>query len=151
MTARTMSDPTTPPLTAERLRDLFAGGPFTDAVIDALVPYYADDVVFTDPIQTVRGRDEFVAMNRRLLSRAKHLQFDVRDMAQEGDQVFLTWTMTMQPKPVGPELRIEGVTHCVLRDGKVVIHRDYWDLLGSVMDTIPLAGTVYKAAVRLLG
>jgi len=123
-------------LTAERLSDLFASGPFDDATLERLVPRYTDDVVFIDPIQTVRGRE---------------LRFDVRDMAHEGDQIFLTWVMTMTPKPFGPTLRIEGVTHCTLRDGKVAVHRDYWDLLGSVMETVPLAGTVYKAAVALLG
>jgi limonene-1,2-epoxide hydrolase len=138
-------------LTAERLRDLFASGPFDDATLERLVPRYTDDVVFIDPIQTVRGRDAFVAMNRRLMARARELRFDVRDMAHEGDQIFLTWVMTMTPKPFGPTLRIEGVTHCTLRDGKVAVHRDYWDLLGSVMETVPLAGTVYKAAVALLG
>jgi limonene-1,2-epoxide hydrolase len=144
-----MTDP--PPLTAARLRELFASGPFDEAAIEALVPYYTDDVVFTDPIQTVYGRDAFVAMNRRLLSRAREIRFTVNDMAQEGDQVFLTWTMVMRAKLPSPALRVAGVTHCTLRDGRVSRHRDYWDLLGSVMESVPFAGAVYKSAVALLG
>jgi ketosteroid isomerase-like protein len=145
-----MSDPSLPPLTAERLASLFASGPFTTAVFDSLVPYYAEDVAFTDPIQSLRGRDAFVAMNHKLIARVKELRFEMRGLAQEGDQIFLAWLMVVRPK-VGPEVRIEGVTQCTLRDGKVAVHRDYWDLVGSLMEMIPLAGTVYKAAVRLLG
>jgi hypothetical protein len=55
------------------------------------------------------------------------------------------------PRPFGPEIHIDGVTHCTLRDGKVVVHRDHWDLVGSLMGTIPVVGSIYKAMVRLLG
>lgn len=139
------------PLTAERLRELFASGPFDDATVERLLPYYADDVVFTDPIQTVRGKAAFAEMNRRLIRRAKEIRFEAHDVAQQGDVVFITWTMVMTMKLPAPPMRIEGVTHCTLRDGKVAAHRDYWDLLGSTMDMIPLAGPVYRAAVALMG
>ncbi len=146
-----MSQTPTPALDVHRLRELFASGPLTEEALGALAPYYADDVVFTDPIQTVRGRDAFLDMNRRLLRRAKELRFDVQAEAQSGDEIFLTWIMYMTPRGLGPELRIAGVTHCTLRDGQVAVQRDYWDLLGSFMEMIPLAGAVYKAAVRLIG
>ena len=146
-----MPDDTHPPLTAARFRELFASGPFDEATVLRLVPYYTDDVVFTDPIQTVRGLDAFIAMNRRLLSRAKEIRFEVRDMAESGDQIFVTWVMTMRAKLPAPVIRVEGVTHVTLRDGKVAVHKDYWDLLGSVMDTIPIVGTIYRAIVGLFG
>lgn len=146
-----MTDDPRAALTAAKLRDLFASGPFTDETLAGLVPWYCDDVVFRDPIQTVRGRDAFVAMNQRLMSRARWLRFDVHQMADAGDQLFLTWTMEMQPKLPAPLLRVEGVTHCTLRDGRIAEHTDYWDLLGSVMGSVPVVGGVYRAAVRLIG
>lgn len=146
-----MLDPVSlPPLTADRLSEIFASGPFTREVFDSLVPYYADDMVFTDPIQTVRGRDAFVELNHRLIGRVKYLRFEMSGMAQEGDQIFLAWVMIIGPR-LGPEMRIDGVTHCTLRNGKIAVHRDHWDLVGSLVATIPVAGAVYKAAVRLLG
>lgn len=140
-----------PPLDAERFRELFADGPFDASVNDRLGPYYAEDVVFTDPIQTVRGRDQFFAMNLRLIGRARSIRFDVRHLAQRGDEIMAVWTMTMSPKPFGPTVTIDGVTHVTLRDGLVWRHTDYWDLLGSVMSAIPLVGAVYRAIVRQLG
>jgi hypothetical protein len=53
----------------------------------------------------------------------------------------ITWTMLMRARLPSPPLR----------DGRVALHRDYWDLLGSMMDVVPLAGPVYRAAVALLG
>ena len=138
-------------LTIDRFCELFASGPFDETTISRLDPYYAADVVFTDPLQTVRGRSAFMAMNRRLISRARSIRFDVVDRAQDGDQLFVTWVMVMRPKLPAPTLRIEGVTHCILRDGLVAVHRDYWDLLGSVMDTIPIVGGLYRRAVARLG
>jgi ketosteroid isomerase-like protein len=139
------------PLDADALRELFAGAPFDESVNEALAPYYAEDVVFTDPIQTVRGRTAFLAMNRRLVRRARSIRFDARSIAQRGDDIFITWTMTMTPRPIGPTLVIDGVTHVTLRDGLVWRHTDYWDLLGSMMDAVPFAGSVYRAVVRLAG
>jgi len=139
------------PLDADTLRDLFASGPFDESTNAALAPYYAEDVVFTDPIQTVRGRGPFLAMNSRLIRRARRIRFEARAVAQQGDEVFITWTMTMEPRLPAPTLTIEGVTHATLRDGLVWRHTDYWDLAGSVMGGVPLVGSLYRAAVRMVG
>ena len=139
------------PLDANTLRDLFAAGPFDESTNAALAPYYAEDVVFTDPIQTVRGRAAFLAMNSRLIRRARRIRFVAHTAAQQGDEVFITWTMTMEPRLPAPTLTIEGVTHVTLRDGLVWRHTDYWDLAGSAMGAIPLVGSLYRAVVRLVG
>ncbi len=138
------------PLDAARFRALFSGT-FDEASLDAIAPYYDDEVVFTDPIQTVRGREGFLAMNRRLLRRVRSVSFEVREVAQNGDALFAVWTMRFEPRPMGPPIVVEGVTHATLRDGRVWRHTDYWDLLGSMMDTVPLAGAVYRKLVARLG
>jgi len=64
-----MRDPQT--LDAETFRALFTAAPLDAAAIDRVAPYYTEDVVFIDPIQTVRGRDAFLEMNKRLIARSK--------------------------------------------------------------------------------
>jgi hypothetical protein len=145
------NNPSQRPLDADLLRELFTSGPFDESVNTALAPYYAEDVVFSDPIQTVRGREAFLAMNRRLIRRARSIRFVARHVAQQGDEIFITWTMTFKPRLPAPALVIEGVTHVTLRGGRVWRHTDYWDLLGSVMGSLPLLGTVYRAIVQRLG
>jgi limonene-1,2-epoxide hydrolase len=130
-------------------RVLEAFGDDAEAALAALEPMYHPDVRFADPIQTLHGRDAFMAMNRRLLRRARRLSFDVHHHAGGDDVVLLTWTMTYAPS-LGPELRFEGSTCLILEDGLVVDHRDYWDLAGSLADAVPVARAVYHRLVGLL-
>lgn len=139
------------PLTAERIRSLFADQPFDETALDRAAPYYAEDMVFTDPIQTLRGRDAFVSMNKRLIRRVKQIRFDMHALASSDDCIFMTWTMHVALATPATEMHIDGVTHITLRDGKVIDHRDYWDLVGSMVGAIPGVGSVYKALVAKLG
>lgn len=138
-------------LTPERIREIFSTSPFDEAAVDRVAPYYADDAVFSDPIQTLHGRDAFVEMNKRLLERVRELRFDVRALVADDEHILLVWTMHVAMKTPAKVLSIDGVTHCRLRDGLIVEHRDYWDLVGSIMDATPIAGDIYRWFVSKLG
>jgi limonene-1,2-epoxide hydrolase len=121
-----------------------------EGAIARLEPLYDENVFFQDPIQTLTGLPAFVEMNRRLMRRAKSLRFEVHDSAAEGENLFLTWKMHLQPK-AGPMLTFEGTTHARVRGGKIVYHRDYWDLLGSVADAMPFVAPLYRTLIAKLG
>ncbi len=140
-----------PPLTPEHIRAIFSTQPFDEACVDRVAPYYADDAVFVDPIQTLHGRDAFVAMNKRLLARVRELRFDVHALAADDGNVFLAWTMHVTMKSPAKSMSVEGVTHCVLRNGQIVSHRDHWDLVGSIVGAIPVVGPAYRSIVAKLG
>ncbi len=118
--------------------------------LDRLAPLYADDVRFADPIQEVRGRQAFLEMNHRLLDRARHLRFIVHHRATSPGVICLTWSLELQPK-MGPQMGFEGASQLLLRTGQVIDHRDYWDLLGGVMDAAGPLGSVYRRLVSMLG
>lgn len=120
-----------------------------EGAIAKLVPIYDEQVRFQDPLQSLVGREAFLEMNRRLLARSKELTFDVKESAVAGDQIFATWHMRMVPR-VGPTLVVDGVTHARVAGGLVVEHRDYWDLLGSVLDSFPIVAPIYKTLVAKL-
>lgn len=154
-----MTDPSTEPATAASSSEALAG--LLAALetfnrdgrdgLKALEPLYASSVRFQDPIQTTHGWDEFEHMMKRLLKMGDDLRFDVHHSAATGDQVFLTWTMVMKHRQTKLRLAIDGVTHCQLEDGKVVNHRDYWDLLGSLMGSVPALAPGYRALIAKLG
>lgn len=121
-----------------------------EAVLDRLLPLYDANVFFQDPIQTLTGIPAFTEMNRRLMRRAKLLRFEVHDTAADGENLFLTWKMHFQPK-AGPALVFDGTTHARVRGGKIVYHRDYWDLLGSVADAMPIVAPLYRTLIAKLG
>ena len=95
--------------------------------IEALRDLYDPEVEFRDPVQALRGVDAFLGMNRRLLGRVRAIRFDVTSAAGGPDEAFLAWKMTATAK-LGPSVGVEGVTHARARGGRVVYHRDYWDL-----------------------
>ncbi len=124
------------PLT-HRLRDALVGlQPARPGCVEALRSLYADDMVFRDPIQEVRGLEEFIAMNHRLLGRARRLDWEVRAMQGDDTEVFLEWTMRGSPK-LGPGMTLEGATRATARDGKIVAQRDYWDFGELLASAVP--------------
>ena len=136
---------------AEALRDICVSFEHDgDDAIARLAELYDPDVVFRDPLQTLRGRDAFIAMNRRILTRAKRLSFEVSSVAAGDGSVFLAWTMLYEPK-LGPTISFEGATHARTRDGLIIEHRDYWDLLSSLAASVPILRRVYAAMAPHLG
>jgi hypothetical protein len=124
-----------------------------ERALERMKPLYASDVKFQDPLQTLVGWDAFAAMNRRLLARSRNgrLRFELRDGIAFEDQLLLTWSMPVDFKRVPTVFTIEGASHIKLRDGKIAYHRDYWDLLGSVVASVPIVAGVYRRLLARIG
>ncbi|MEO0593734.1 MAG: nuclear transport factor 2 family protein [Myxococcota bacterium] len=144
----TMSNPTS--LMEKRFRDAIeAVNREGIGALDGLVELYDPYVVFQDPLQTVYGRDELAESNRKLIERSRDLYMSVATFVESDDHLFATWTMSFSPR-FGPRVTIEGCTHGQLRDGLITYQRDYWDLLGSFMETLPAVGLLYRRLTGLL-
>ena len=104
--------------------------------VENLRAVYSPDVTFEDPIQKVRGIEEFIALNHRLLDRMKKLVFSVESAVGNEQEIFLTWTMHCVPK-LGPNVHVDGATHLRAENGRVIRHRDYWDLGEMFSNAIP--------------
>jgi len=137
-------------VTAQLVKNMNAFNHEGAAAVERIPALYADDIVFHDPIQSVTGLDAFMETNRRMMARAKALEVEVGDVVENGDQIFMSWKMRYVPK-MGPPIAIDGATHCRVRNGKIVYHRDYWDLLGSVLAGVPVVAPIYKMLVKKLG
>jgi ketosteroid isomerase-like protein len=136
---------------ADRMRDVWTSFERDgERVLAQLGELYAANVVFHDPLQTLRGRDAFLAMNRRILRRARRLSFEVPEAVGSKDGVFLVWTMTFEPRR-GRRIVFEGASYARVQSGLVVEQRDYWDLLSSVAASFPLLGRIYGALTPHLG
>jgi limonene-1,2-epoxide hydrolase len=146
-----MSDEQHEQVLADELRDLYlAFEQEGEAAIDRLAARCDPDMLFRDPLQTLHGRDAFLAMNRRILARATHLSFEVSDAVGGRGSVFLAWTMHFEPR-FGPKLVFQGTTHARVSGGKIIEQRDYWDLLSSVAQSIPFVRNVYASLTPHLG
>lgn len=136
---------------ADKLCDVYAS--FDRDAAQALAELerlYAVDVVFRDPLQTLTGREAFLAMNRRVLTRARRVRFEVTDKSAGADSLFLSWRMTYEPQR-GPVIVFEGATHARVEASRIIEQRDYWDLLSSVALSLPVVRNLYTALAPRLG
>lgn len=139
-------------LTLERARQMFSDEGMAKGSDFAIFrAYYHPNVRFRDAIQEIHGRDELIEMMGRFLKRCKDLDVRVNDSAQNGSVMFLQWTMTMRFGRA-PRSSIEGSTKLTLNHaGQVIEHRDYFDLWGDTLDSLPTVGRLYRKLIRRLG
>ena len=118
-------------------------------VFDELFAFYHPKMTFKDPTQALDGLDAFASMNLKALEKSDEYRMEVHDHSQSGEVIQVTWTLDYRPKK-GPLLTFEGATVLRLEDGLIISQRDYWDLLSSVMNAIPIAGTLYRTLIAKL-
>ena len=106
---------------------------------------YAKDAFLNDTLKTVRGgqaiEDYFVETAESL--EYARVKFDDTLRSEDGSY-YLRWTMVMKSKVInkGNEIETIGVSHIRFdRDGKVLVHQDYWDNARGVFEHIPVIGS----------
>jgi limonene-1,2-epoxide hydrolase len=110
--------------------------------------HYHPDVRFRDAIQTVHGRDAVIEMLLRFPQRCKELRCTVHRAVQEGNVIFVEWTTEMVINDRIPTLADDGCTRLLLdEEGRVIDHRDYFDLWGDMIDAFPRVSKVYRKLV----
>ncbi len=118
---------------------------------DLVEQYYNSDVIFQDSIQTLNGRDAFIEMSKRFVKRCSELQVDVHNALQGESEIFLHWTMKFKFLLFPPSI-FEGVTKLTLNEeGRVILHRDFFDVWGEVLRPIPVVGGLYSGFMKLMG
>lgn len=115
---------------------------------------YADQVLFIDPAHRIEGlpalHDYFSAMYRHLA----YCRFEIVSQQQQGTQAWLAWVMTFShPRLVaGQSIRVEGATRLEFDAmGKVMLHRDYFDLGAMLYEQLPLLGSLVRLIKGRLG
>jgi limonene-1,2-epoxide hydrolase len=139
-----------PPLAIDTVRELWSRTYNTSGKPDwsHIYPYYHPDVVFQDSIQRLEGIGEFVALCERLTRRCQELRMDIHAVAQEGNTIFLQWTMTMIFRK-SPSTPVFGSTVLTLHeDGRIIGQRDYYDLWGDIFNGIPYFKRPYRRFMR---
>jgi limonene-1,2-epoxide hydrolase len=133
-------------LTPEKLRELWGKTYNSDGKPDwsHIFPYYHDDIVFHDSIQRIEGKEDFIALCNRLTDRCEQLQMDILSTAQNEDEIFFEWKMTMMFKKF-PSTPMFGCTKLTFgEDNRIIMQRDYYDLWGDIFNGIPWFHRPYR-------
>jgi limonene-1,2-epoxide hydrolase len=144
------SNTITEPLTVERIRDLWSKTYNTEGKPDwsHLFPYYHEDIIFEDSLQTVEGIAEFTAMCNRLAARCEQLKMNILSIVMNDRVAFFQWEMVMMFKK-WPSTPLKGCTKLTLGDDyRIVYQRDYFDLWGTIINGIPMLRRAYWKFMR---
>ncbi|APA70111.1 MULTISPECIES: nuclear transport factor 2 family protein [unclassified Janthinobacterium] len=111
---------------------------------------YAPDACFKDPFNDVVGHAAILAIFEHMFVQVDAPRFIVLDSMGQGRQAFLTWEFRFRMKRrLAGEQCIRGATHIRFdTQGRVVQHRDYWDVAEELYEKLPLLGGFMRMLKR---
>lgn len=114
--------------------------------VERLGELYTEDAYFKDPFNEVRGTAAIERIFRHMFVALDAPRFVVRDIVVDGDQCFLTWDFLFRMKRFDrSEQCIRGGSHLVLaEDGRITLHRDYWDAAEELYEKLPVLGALMR-------
>lgn len=123
----------------------------TPDTLDNLINLAAPDIVFTDPFNTVYGKDRFRHVFQHMFDTCEAPQFSVTDIAIGEAAVYMRWIMTGQIKgKTGLALNLNGMSELHFdTNGLVKKHIDHWDSASQLLQTLPYIGWITRRILRL--
>lgn len=123
----------------------------TRASLDASIYVYTEDARFKDPFNNVQGRAAINAIFEHMFDSLIDPRFKVLAAITEGNHAFLTWDFSFRRKGSREPMTIHGGTHLHFApDGRIAMHRDYWDAAEELYAKLPLLGTLMRWLRRQL-
>jgi len=114
---------------------------------------YAEETFFDDTLKTIRDAAE---VERYLAASADAVEVgtvEFLDLVVSNGDYYFRWEMTLEFKKIakGETHRSVGMTHVRFdRDGKVVLHKDFWDSTNGLFEHVPgLGWALRRAKARL--
>lgn len=113
---------------------------------------YTEDVFFKDPFNEVRGIADVTRIFSHMFDQLDAPRFVVTTHVSQGDQAFLTWDFLFRMKRYARhEQCIRGATHLRFApDGRVNLHRDYWDAAEELYEKLPVLGSFMRGLKKLV-
>ncbi len=124
--------------------------------LNDFVVLYESDAEFTDPFQTVRGRQAIEEVYRSMFlhlvePRFTKLKFATvaRPHGADADEWAVAWQFEFRTKEAGPLIRIPGTSWLMVSNetGLVVRHVDHWDA-SELMAGYPILSWAIKRIKR---
>ena len=111
----------------------------TSTSVKQIDQFYQEDAYFKDPFNDVRGTAAIQAIFNHMFATTSQPHFVVLQSMSHEKQAFVTWIFHFSLK--SKSYAIHGVSHLLFGDdGRVNIHRDYWDSSEELLQKLPLIG-----------
>lgn len=117
--------------------------------LPTLMALYASDACFKDPFNDVQGVAPIEHIFKHMFHQVQAPQFKVTSVIASQDAVFMAWVFSFGAQHTRSQ--INGSTHFLLNaDGKIIVHRDYWDAAQELYEHVPVLGWVLRRIRRRL-
>jgi steroid delta-isomerase len=118
----------------------------TEADLPRLGELYSADARFKDPFNEVQGVPAIGAVFAHMYATLDAPRFVITDTIVQGDQCFLSWDFIFRMRRFNTaEQTIRGGSHLKLgADGRITLHRDYWDAAEELYEKLPLVGGLMR-------
>ncbi|MBI3201231.1 MAG: nuclear transport factor 2 family protein [Myxococcales bacterium] len=124
---------------------------------EALLPYWAEDIVEEFPVGIYRGRDAVKRYFAETFAALPDFEIRALSIAGQGDTVFVRWRVTgtfdgatwMGIEPTGARIELNGIDCFTIRGGKVVANFVVFDQLSfaTQIGMLPKRGTALDRAM----
>ncbi len=108
---------------------------------------YDAQATFKDPFNEVQGLPEIECIFRHMYVALDQPYFVITGQLVDGAQAFLTWEFRFRFKrfDTAKLQTVRGGSHVVFNaQGRVTLHRDYWDAAEELYEKLPLVGSVMR-------
>jgi ketosteroid isomerase-like protein len=107
---------------------------------------YADDARFKDPFNDVQGLPAIRGVFDHMFAALDGPRFVVTEAIAQGDQCFLVWDFLFRFRRFSSELQtVRGGSHLrFAADGRIELHRDYWDAAEELYEKLPVVGALMR-------
>jgi ketosteroid isomerase-like protein len=122
------------------------------ADLQRLDAIYAPQARFRDPFNDVQGIAGIERVFAHMFATLDAPRFVVTSRVLQGDACFLVWEFhfRFRGRGAGPQV-VHGGTHLLLApDGRITLHRDYWDAAQELYEKLPVLGSLMRWLRRRL-
>ena len=108
---------------------------------------YAPEARFKDPFNEVQGHDAITAIFAHMFQALDAPHFVVTQSIVQGTQCFLVWEFRFRFRRFDNATwqTVRGGSHLTFdADGRVALHRDYWDAAEELYEKLPLVGGLMR-------
>lgn len=108
---------------------------------------YASDACFKDPFNEVQGLAAIEHIFAHMFRALDTPHFIITERIVQGQQCFLVWDFRFRFKRFDTETwqTVRGGSHLVFNEeGRVTVHRDYWDAAEELYEKLPLVGGLMR-------
>lgn len=121
--------------------------------LDRIGSLYAERALFKDPFNEVSGVDAIRRIFEHMFATLDEPRFEVHEILLQDAQCFLAWRFHFRLRGGRLEpMTIRGASHVHFDpDGRVAMHRDYWDAAEELYEKLPLLGALMRWLRRRAG